>query len=118
MYLYYPCIQSHVTTNLHNEYYLKLFVHYRRWIMVSGRKTFDLKKRDMEVLGIVPARAGSKRIPGKNILPLVAKPLIAWTIEAALATSTISRLIVSTDGDEIAEVATAYGAEVPFMRPD
>ncbi|OHA20395.1 MAG: hypothetical protein A2849_01295 [Candidatus Taylorbacteria bacterium RIFCSPHIGHO2_01_FULL_51_15] len=70
----------------------------------------------MEILGIIPARGGSKSIPRKNIKPLLGKPLIAWSIESAKQ-SKLSRVIVSTDDAEIAAVAKKYGAEVPFMRP-
>ena len=66
---------------------------------------------------IIPARGGSKRLPRKNILPLNGKPLIAYSIEAAFRISRVSRVIVSTDDEEIAEVAKIYGAEVPFLRP-
>ena len=69
-------------------------------------------------LAIIPARGGSKGIPGKNIKSLAGKPLIAWSIEQALAAEKIDRVIVSTDCEEIAEVAREYGADVPFMRPD
>tara|TARA_R110001606_G_C15397377_1_gene652373 strand:+ start:5776 stop:6495 length:720 start_codon:yes stop_codon:yes gene_type:complete len=69
------------------------------------------------VLGLITARGGSKSVPGKNIRPLAGKPLIVWTIEAALASGRIDRLILSTDSVEIAEVAKAAGCEVPFMRP-
>lgn len=71
----------------------------------------------MEVLALIPARGGSKSIPKKNIYPLAGKPLIAWTIEAAKAAKKISRVIVSTDSEEIAAVAKNYGAETPFIRP-
>lgn len=71
----------------------------------------------MEILALVPARGGSKGLPGKNILPLGGKPLIAWTIEAALGSRFISECIVSTDNEEIASVARAAGASVPFLRP-
>ncbi len=71
----------------------------------------------MRVLGLIPARGGSKSVPRKNIKPLAGKPLIAHTIEAALKSELIDKLIVSTDDEEIAEVARQYGAEVPFMRP-
>jgi len=72
----------------------------------------------LETLAIIPARGGSKGLPRKNILDLGGKPVIAWTIEAATACPGIGRVIVSTDDPEIAEVARAYGAEVPFLRPD
>jgi CMP-N,N'-diacetyllegionaminic acid synthase len=73
----------------------------------------------MKVLFIIPARGGSKGLPGKNIRPLNGKPLIAWTIETALKTKTFfdARVVVSTDSEEIAEVAKKHGAEIPFMRP-
>ena len=69
------------------------------------------------VLAIIPARGGSKGLPGKNIKELCGKPLIAWSIEAAKACSNIDRVVVSTDDEGIAKVAKKYGAEVPFMRP-
>lgn len=69
-----------------------------------------------ECIAIIPARGGSKGIPGKNIKPLCGKPLIAWTIEAALAAKSISRVIVSTDDREIAAVSEAAGADI-IMRP-
>ena len=70
----------------------------------------------MVILGIIPARGGSKSVPRKNIRPLGGRPLLAYTIDAALA-SCLDRVIVSTDDPEIADVACACGAEVPFMRP-
>ena len=66
---------------------------------------------------VIPARGGSTRIPRKNIASFNGRPMIAWAIEAALATPEISRVIVSTDDDEIAAVARQHGAEVPFLRP-
>lgn len=66
---------------------------------------------------VIPARAGSKRIPRKNIKLFRGKPMISWSIEAAKAAGCFDRIIVSTDDDEIAEVSTSYGAEVPFVRP-
>lgn len=69
------------------------------------------------MLAIIPARGGSKGLPGKNIKPLNGKPLIAYAIEAALNAKNIHRVIVSTDDEAIAAVALKYGAEVPFMRP-
>jgi CMP-N-acetylneuraminic acid synthetase len=71
----------------------------------------------MKVLGIIPARGKSKRVPRKNIRPFAGKPLIAYTIENSLQSTRISRLIVSTDSTEIAETARRYGADVPFVRP-
>ena len=71
----------------------------------------------MKVTAFIFARGGSKGLPGKNIRPLGGKPLIAWSIEHALAVQRIGRVIVSTDSMEIAAVAREYGAEVPFIRP-
>ncbi len=70
----------------------------------------------MRKIAIIPARGGSKRIPGKNIKPFAGKPLIAYSIEAALQSNLFEKVIVSTDSDEIAEVALKFGAEVPFLR--
>ena len=72
---------------------------------------------DKKVLAIIPARGGSKGLPGKNIKELCWKPLIAWSIGVAKACRNIDRIVVSTDDDQIAEVAKKYGIEVPFMRP-
>lgn len=69
------------------------------------------------MLAIIPARGGSKGLPGKNIRLLSGKPLIAYTIEAALKAKEITRVICSTDSPEIADVAVKFGAEVPFLRP-
>lgn len=72
----------------------------------------------MRVLGVIPARGGSKGVPRKNVRTLLGKPMIAYTIEAALAAHPpLSRLLVSTDNDEIADISRQYGADVPFMRP-
>lgn len=71
----------------------------------------------MNVLGLIPARAGSKSIPKKNLVDLGGRPLIAWTIEAAV-NSSLSKVIVSTDSIEIAAACKSLGAEVPFMRPE
>lgn len=68
-------------------------------------------------LAIIPARGGSKRIPRKNIRSFGGKPMIGWSIEAALKSNCFNRVIVSTDDVEIAEIARQYGAEVPFTRP-
>ncbi len=70
-----------------------------------------------KIIAIIPARGGSKRIPRKNVKVLGGKPLIAWTIEHAKKSKHINRIVVSTDDQETAAVATSYGAEVPFMRP-
>jgi N-acylneuraminate cytidylyltransferase len=71
----------------------------------------------MNVLALILARGGSKGIPGKNIKEFCGKPLIAWTIEEAKRSKHISRVVVSTDSEEIAHIAKEWGAEVPFMRP-
>lgn len=69
------------------------------------------------MLAIIPARSGSKGVPKKNIKELAGAPLISYTIKAAKKSEFITRVIVSTDSEEIADVATKYGAEVPFLRP-
>lgn len=70
-----------------------------------------------KILAIIPARAGSKGIKNKNIIDLSGKPLIAYSIEAALKSKYIDRIVVSTDGGNIAKISKEYGAEVPFIRP-
>jgi len=75
--------------------------------MINGRN----------VLVLIPARGGSKRLPKKNILPLCGKPLIAWTIDAALQSKYVDQVLVSTDCAEIATVSRQSGAQVPFLRP-
>lgn len=70
-----------------------------------------------EILGIIPARGGSKSIPRKNIKPFFGRPLIAWAIDALKNSGMVNRVIVTTDDEEIAEVSRAAGAEVPFLRP-
>lgn len=74
--------------------------------MINGKK----------ILGIIPARGGSKRLPGKNILPLAGKPLIAWTIEAAQKSRYIDRILVSSDDDTILDIARSLGVEI-LERP-
>jgi CMP-N,N'-diacetyllegionaminic acid synthase len=69
------------------------------------------------VLAIVPARAGSKGVPGKNIHPLAGQPLLAYSIVAGLRCAAIDRVLLSTDSEQLAAVGKAYGAEVPFLRP-
>lgn len=71
----------------------------------------------MRLLGLIPARRGSKGIPRKNLVTLAGRPLLAWTVEAALHSERLDRVVVSTDSPEIAEVARSLGAEVPFLRP-
>ncbi len=83
----------------------------------SSRKASMVKPPDCHVVAIIGARSGSKGLPKKNIRVLSGKPLIAWTIEAAKNCPLVDRVLVSTDDDEIAEVAREYGAEVPFRRP-
>lgn len=74
--------------------------------------------RNNNILAFIPARAGSKRLPNKNIKNFAGKPLVAWTIEAALAADLDMDVMVSTDSLAIANIAKNYGAEVPFMRPE
>ncbi|MBM9603017.1 acylneuraminate cytidylyltransferase family protein [Desulfopila inferna] len=73
--------------------------------------------KGQRILALIPARGGSKGLPGKNIRNLHGKPLIAWSIEAAMKSNYIDRIIVSTDSADIATIAEEYGAEIPFMRP-
>jgi len=68
-------------------------------------------------IAVIPARAGSKRIPGKNIKPFCGKPIIAYSIEAARAAKVFDLVLVTTDSEEIRSVAQGFGAEVPFLRP-
>ena len=68
-------------------------------------------------IAIIPARGGSKRIPGKNIKEFAGKPLIAYSIDAAKASGLFDKIIISTDSEEVAEVAKSFGADVPFIRP-
>ena len=70
-----------------------------------------------KIVALIPARSGSKGVPGKNIKPLAGFPLIAYSIKAALKSKLIDRVIVSTDSEEYANIAREYGAEVPFLRP-
>ncbi|MUT65002.1 acylneuraminate cytidylyltransferase family protein [Paenibacillus sp. NEAU-GSW1] len=76
--------------------------------MIAGKK----------VLGVIPARGGSKGVPGKNIRELAGKPLIAWTIEAAARSVYLDRVIISSDDDSIIQTAIAHGGDVPFKRPE
>lgn len=68
-------------------------------------------------LAVIPARGGSKRVPRKNIRPFCGKPMIVWSIEAALASKCFDQVVVSTDDAEVAAVSRAAGAQVPFLRP-
>ena len=72
----------------------------------------------MRVIGIIPARGGSKGLPGKHLLPLGGRPLIAWTFDAARASRTLGRVVLSTDAPDLAALARQSGVDVPFMRPD
>lgn len=76
----------------------------------------SLVAQNIKILAIIPARGGSKGLPRKNILPLLGKPLIAWTIEAALASNVIDHVFVSTDDDEISAISKTFGAQV-LRRP-
>jgi CMP-N,N'-diacetyllegionaminic acid synthase len=73
--------------------------------------------KDHVVVCVIPARGGSKGLPGKNIKNFCGKPLIAYTIEQAIQSEYVDRIIVSTEAEEIAQISLEYGAEVPFMRP-
>jgi len=73
--------------------------------------------RSIKILATICARAGSKGVPGKNIRPLLGKPLIAHTIEQAISSELFRHVVVSTDSEEIASIAEKFGAEVPFLRP-
>ncbi|MEI7605822.1 MAG: acylneuraminate cytidylyltransferase family protein [Rhodospirillaceae bacterium] len=72
---------------------------------------------ERRILALIPARGGSKGLTGKNIRPLLGKPLIGWSVEQALACPEIDAVVVSTDDQAIADAAAASGAEVPFLRP-
>ena len=71
----------------------------------------------MKILGIIPARGGSKGVPGKNIRPILGKPLIAYTIETGLNSKLITDVVVTTDSTDIQEIALKFGASAPFLRP-
>lgn len=72
---------------------------------------------NFRIVAIIPARGGSKGLPGKNVIPLCGKPLIAYTIDAARQSATVDAVVVSTDDEAIASAARRAGAEVPFLRP-
>lgn len=76
-----------------------------------------MSKSNPSIIALIPARAGSKRVQGKNIRPLAGHPLIAYTICAAKQSGVFSDILVSTDSEEYAEIARSYGAEAPFLRP-
>jgi len=73
---------------------------------------------NFSMLALIPARGGSKGVPGKNIRPLCGKPLIAWTIDQAKKSKYVDHILVSTDSEDIATIAREYGADVPFLRPE
>jgi len=73
---------------------------------------------DKSVLALVPARAGSKGLPGKNIRDFCGKPLLQWSVEHGLSSRYVDKVLVSTDSEEFAEIARKGGAEVPFLRPE
>lgn len=74
--------------------------------------------KERSILAVIPARGGSKRLPGKNIKDLAGKPLIAWTIEAAKESEVFDKIMVSTDDSQIAKISNEYSAEVPFLRKE
>jgi|SaaInlV_100m_DNA_6_1039743.scaffolds.fasta_scaffold09339_2 pseudaminic acid cytidylyltransferase len=76
-----------------------------------------MPNRKKNAIAIIPARGGSKRIPKKNIKDFFGKPLIAYSIEVAIASNLFEKVIVTTDDENIAKIAREYGAEVPFIRP-
>ena len=76
-----------------------------------------MAQKDVSIVALIPARAGSKRVPDKNIRPLAGHPVIAYTIAAALSSRIFSDVIVSTDSERYAQIVKYYGAEVPFLRP-
>ncbi len=86
--------------------------------MPERTKLKNSEKLHKNILALIPARGGSKGVPRKNIRPLLGKPLLAWTIEEAKKSRRISRIVVSTEDREIADVAVKFGAEVPFLRPE
>lgn len=73
-------------------------------------------KTSKSIVAIIPARLSSKRVPGKNIKSFAGKPMIAWTIQAAIKSRIFKRIIVSTESEKIAKIAIKYGAEVPFFK--
>jgi len=76
-----------------------------------------MAEKEPTIVGLIPARSGSKRVPDKNIRPLAGHPVMAYTIAAALESGVFADVIVSTDSERYAEIARYYGAEVPFLRP-
>ena len=78
----------------------------------------DPERADMKIVAFVPARIGSKGLKEKNLREINGKPLVAWSLEAALAAPSVNRVILSTDNQRIAEIGEAYGVSVPELRPD
>ena len=74
--------------------------------------------KSVSILCVIPARAGSKRLPGKNTGDFLGKPLLVWTVEVAKKSGVFERIILMTDDEKIAEIGRQYGAEVPFMEPE
>lgn len=85
--------------------------------LTSREKTVKLHRNSMHIVGMIPARGGSKRIPGKNIKEFHGLPLIAWSVIPALK-SNLAKVIVTTDDEAIAQIAKHHGADVPFLRPN
>lgn len=85
---------------------------------VNPKQTTHNRKLKMKILGLIPARGGSKGIPGKNIKPLGVKPLLQYTSEAAEASKLLTKVILSTDDEEIFKTAKKIGLKVPFLRPE
>lgn len=83
----------------------------------NSKENCLLKRQPLEILAIIPARGGSKAIPRKNLAPLLGRPLITYTFDAAVDSKLLTRVIVSTDDHEIAATSRAAGIEVPFLRP-
>ena len=100
-----------------------VILKYRRTIATAARRVSHMSpappaaSSPINVLAVIPARKGSKRLPGKNWRPLGGKPLILWTIEAATRSSRITKILVSTDAPLIADLARSAGIDVPFLRP-
>src|SRR5215475_8328798 len=86
----------------------------RRDCITSMTRTASMS---MRVLGIIPARGGSKGISRKNIASLLGRPLLAYTAQVALASNRLNRVVLSTDDPEIAQIGQQFGLEVPFLRP-
>ncbi len=76
-----------------------------------------MAENNLDIVALIPARSGSKRVPDKNIRPLAGHPLIAYTIAAAIDSGIFSEVVVSTDSEHYAKIVQHYGAEIPFLRP-